>query len=417
MNEYGTSGNDGDGEQHQHQCQWSGCEYETDTRQGIGMHMSSAHDTTLRDFECKESGNDCSICKRPFETRQGLGMHMSQIHNEPLQTMVKCAWCGEKLARKQWEIETTERFFCGDKNCQGKWMSENKVGDSHPKYKRVTVNCTWCGEKLTRPPYKVERSEHFFCGGDKNCKYEWNSLQFSGEGNPAYNSIEVPCAWCGATLTRPENQTKRSDRHFCAGEGGCKHKWMSQNIAGADHHQYTKVDVKCAWCESEFPIQPHRLEKSEQFFCPDRECFSEWRRANFSGQDNPNWRGGHTIYEAVKKLIRDEPWDITAARARKRDDHECQVCGKHTSEQDRALTANHIPALLDGGCNADELLMAVCDRCHYKAEAYVRALPEVELHLRDWTDNELPEGRDRWQPEDTPTAEQVAFDTFAPADD
>ncbi|EMA47991.1 hypothetical protein [Halococcus saccharolyticus] len=195
-------------------------------------------------------------------------------------------------------------------------------------------------------------------------------------------------------------ETRSDTAHI--GEGEDNPRW-----------QGGKAEIECEQCGKIEPVKPARLGRAR--FC-SRGCKDRWQSENVFGQDHHQWRGGYCTREAVKKLIRAETWETqTAPRIRERDNHECQVCGKHTSEQDRALTVNHLPALLDGGCNNDDVLFTVCDECHHKAEAYVRALPEVDLLLRDWTDDELPGGRERWTPPEdpTPTPEQSTFAAFA----
>lgn len=132
------------------------------------------------------------------------------------------------------------------------------------------------------------------------------------------------------------------------------------------------------------------------------------------GVESAHWRGGHSIYHAVLALIRDEPWSATTARIRDHDEHTCQMCGEERAPADRALDVHHIPGLMDGGCNADELLTSLCNECHNKAEHYLRTIPEIELVLCDWSDDELPKGRERWTPDTTALSpEQVTFAEFA----
>jgi len=117
-----------------------------------------------------------------------------------------------------------------------------------------------------------------------------------------------------------------------------------------------------------------------------------------SGSNSAHWRGGGGAYRAVRTLIRKESWEETASRIRDRDNHTCQMCGEE-KRNGRSLDVNHIPALLDGGCNADELLMSFCISCHNTGEYYLREATGAETHLRDWSDDELPEGRERWTPD------------------
>lgn len=140
----------------------------------------------------------------------------------------------------------------------------------------------------------------------------------------------------------------------------------------------------------------------------------ETRDGPNTGIESAHWRGGHSTYHAVLALIRDEPWSTTTERIRDRNDHICQMCREERAPTDRALDVHHIPGLMDGGCNADELLTSLCNECHKKAEHYLRTIPEIELVLCDWSDDELPEGRKRWTPDATASSlEKVTFAEFA----
>lgn len=85
-----------------------------------------------------------------------------------------------------------------------------------------------------------------------------------------------------------------------------------------------------------------------------------------TGQDHPNWNGGKSIYDAVKKQLGDESWNTTRTRIRDRDG-ECRMCG---CESD-SLDVHHLIPLMAGGCHADELLIALCSECHRRVEAYI----------------------------------------------
>lgn len=61
-----------------------------------------------------------------------------------------------------------------------------------------------------------------------------------------------------------------------------------------------------------------------------------------------------------------------APRVRERDSHQCQIpsCNYEPSNGDKALDVHHIVPLLDAGCNADELLVSLCQTCHHRTELY-----------------------------------------------
>lgn len=86
-----------------------------------------------------------------------------------------------------------------------------------------------------------------------------------------------------------------------------------------------------------------------------------------TGQDNPNWRGGKSIYDSVKKQLHGPSWQT--ARKRHRGD-ECESCG----ESSGLLDLHHVVPLLAGGLNEEWNYMTLCRSCHNSAEWYTRDL-------------------------------------------
>lgn len=72
------------------------------------------------------------------------------------------------------------------------------------------------------------------------------------------------------------------------------------------------------------------------------------------------------------------------------------MCGVGQSEEKRLLDVHHIIPIMGGGNNDYTMLITLCVSCHQKAEHYTRQF--TEPLLVDWTDDELPEGRERWTP-------------------
>lgn len=104
----------------------------------------------------------------------------------------------------------------------------------------------------------------------------------------------------------------------------------------------------------------------EHIFC-DSKCFGEWKSKNWTGEDNPCWRGGHFPYYGPN-------WKRQSREARKRDDHRCQVCELPEYESRRALDVHHIVPFRffdsDGFRKANALsnLITLCTVCHGYAE-------------------------------------------------
>lgn len=81
-----------------------------------------------------------------------------------------------------------------------------------------------------------------------------------------------------------------------------------------------------------------------------------------TGQDSPQWRGGQSLYYAIRRQLDTSSWKTV--RGRHRDD-ECHSCGMAG-----ALDLHHIVPIMSGGTNEPYNLMTLCRKCHGKAEAY-----------------------------------------------
>lgn len=139
-------------------------------------------------------------------------------------------------------------------------------------------------------------------------------------------------------LTRPAREAQREKY----GDGGYISAWVDANPEAA-----REVAQKAA------PLGTPAREKNGM--------------AGVTGQDHPNWRGGKSIYDAVKKQLPGPSW--STHRARHRAD-ECRMCGASEAK----LDLHHIVPVLAGGMNERWNFMTLCTSCHHKAEWYTRDL-------------------------------------------
>lgn len=95
--------------------------------------------------------------------------------------------------------------------------------------------------------------------------------------------------------------------------------------------------------------------------------------AGATGQDNPNWRGGKNVYDAVKKQLPNN-WREVREESKRSDGYLCQNCGAIG----KPMHSHHIVPLLSGGTNEGWNAMTLCRSCHSKAERYIRQYPEFE---------------------------------------
>jgi len=93
-----------------------------------------------------------------------------------------------------------------------------------------------------------------------------------------------------------------------------------------------------------------------------------------TGQDHPSWRGGKSIYDAVKKQLHGRSWRQVKVDAKDRDGNECQMCGA----TDVKLDSHHIVPIMAGGTNGFWNLITLCETCHTAAEQHTRKMDEFE---------------------------------------
>lgn len=91
-----------------------------------------------------------------------------------------------------------------------------------------------------------------------------------------------------------------------------------------------------------------------------------------TGEDNPNWRGGKDLYDAVVIALPGPAW--WTLRNRHRGD-ECEMCGATDVE----LHLHHIVPVLAGGTNEPWNLLTLCEECHTAAEWRTREFADPVL--------------------------------------
>ena len=196
------------------------------------------------------------------ENPRGKGSADGSTDAEVKDSLVPCPTCGER--------------FKGE---SGVKIHHNKIhGES---IAGVEVDCDWCGDKLVRKPYRLEKFDNQFC--DKNCKAEYMDEHTEGENGPRW-------------------------------KGG-------------------KVDRECEICGETFRTRPTR----DTRFC-SRKCHGKFTSKNQSGEDHPNWNGGKTNYYGPN-------WKKQRRKARKRDQYCCQVCGRDERDLGRIPSCHHITKL------------------------------------------------------------------------
>ena len=227
----------------------------------------------------------------------------------------------------------------------------------------VEATCDECGGSFRRKQSQLDLAENHLCSPECQKAFQ------TGQSAPAWGGglVSVECTYCGSSFQLKPSRAESHDRHFCPGSD-CHSNWQSKNRQGEDSPRYSRVTVQCAHCETEKEVPPSRLSR-EYHFC-DNACRAEWRSNHWFGPDCPMWRGGKSVYNAVKHSLGPVSWERIAEQTRERYNYECQTCGVHQSELDRKLHVHHIVAIMSGGSNGEYNLLPFCPSCHVAAESF-----------------------------------------------
>lgn len=406
-----------------------------DSEQGMKSHHTQAHGESLVKIErvCEECGekyqtelgyaDQSRFCSRECWNSWQKGRSKPSLsgENNPSwkggKVTLECEWCDDPYKIDPHAAD--ESRFCS-RECYGAWQKENLTGEDHHNWKggKDTLECEVCGSEFEVKPSKSGKRR--FCS--RICHNTFRKGQtvphlqdgndckpptFSGENHPSWKGgkVTLECEVCG-----DEFQVKAShadDRRTCSYE--CKGDLQSREITGEDHPRWKeKQALECDLCGEEYTVEPHR--EDETRFCSDecwkkyisverivvecdhcedeftipatkveerrfcsQECYGEWISIHRTGQDSPNWRGGKSIYDAVKKQFHGPSWQ-TRRKHHRQQEPKCQVCG--TIED---LDVHHIVPIMSGGTNDEWNLMTLCVSCHNRAEAFTREYIEPVL--------------------------------------
>lgn len=191
----------------------------------------------------------------------------------------------------------------------------------------------------------------------------------SHDGSLASPTVE--CSWCGDEKTTTNYRKRSREHHFCDHE--CKGQWQSENHRGRDHPRWSQADAVCEWCGDRYTVPQHRENLTR--FC-SKGCHIDALGEKLSkrtGPDHHSWRGGESLYFAVRRCIGDRSWEYIASEYREQIGHGCEWCGAEPPS-DRALDVHHIVPIRSGGSHHEENLMVLCRSCHSTVERFTDSL-------------------------------------------
>jgi len=130
-------------------------------------------------------------------------------------------------------------------------------------------------------------------------------------------------------------------------------------------------NCECKICQKKFHLKKYAVSRGRGVTC-SKKCYYSHRsnlmkdksfnpsyRVDFSGENNPNWRGGISQKEY--------PWNFNVKlkeRIRKRDNFTCQLCGCPEKESKRKLDIHHIDYNKENLSETN--LVTLCRSCNSK---------------------------------------------------
>jgi len=175
------------------------------------------------------------------------------------------------------------------------------------------------------------------------------------------SKIQIECPACGDTNSVYRHRKDTYDNHFCNRD--CKSEYQSTQ-GGKDHPLTKQVEVECAWCGKEDTDMPSYVSEDKNWFC-DFDCYGEYRSENYTGEDNPRWRGGAPNHYG-------EDWPKMRVRALEKYDYECAICGKSKDELGMNPDVHHIMPVREfenpDDANTIDNLIVLCRQHHKRWE-------------------------------------------------
>jgi len=186
---------------------------------------------------------------------------------------------------------------------------------------RLTFECDnpACSETVEKTPGIAGQSKYHYCSQD--CHYAHNSERYSGDSNPAWNSVNVDCEICGESMLRDQWDVDNKDTLLCSRE--CWREWWAGRWSGENHYAWKEYpELECEWCGKSYTKRPAKADGSR--FC-SKTCVGQWKSENWSGAGNVNWKGGHNQYMGAN-------WPEKRVAAITRDQARCRDCGMTEAE-------------------------------------------------------------------------------------
>ncbi|MFB6295776.1 MAG: HNH endonuclease [Halobacteriales archaeon] len=208
-------------------------------------------------------------------------------------------------------------------------------------------NRTWkgCGSEFYDPKARLK-----FCD---DCNPE--AGEHNGNWKDASETAE--CERCGEEFEYYPSEKKGVYCPTCVAES-------EEFLGEAREVDAERVTESCKQCGETMEVLRSDWERDGRTFC-SLDCYGEWLSEHRVGEDHHQWKGGDISYGG-------EWWSVRR-KARERDDHRCQRCGKTKDEIGREPDVHHIEPVreFDDPADAHRLdnVVCLCRSCHRTVES------------------------------------------------
>ena len=121
-------------------------------------------------------------CKARWQSENQVG------ENNPNYNKVKCncGHCGKEIEITKYRYNNIKNHFCS-RECASKHRSVIYSGENSPTWKGggITFNCDYCGKECNTTISHYNDCKNHFCS--RECQGKWNSENLVGEKHPCYN--------------------------------------------------------------------------------------------------------------------------------------------------------------------------------------------------------------------------------------
>lgn len=258
---------------------------------------------------------------------------------------VTCSQCGNDTLVTGYAFarNKTGNFFCNI-HCKSLFF----VGNKNPAFNSIEKKCDYCGTLISVSGFEAKKYKHNFC--NLRCRDLFFEKKF----------VDVACNFCGKPKTINSSDYNANKNYFC--DLTCYVAWRKKNSSNRNNADVGKIEVFCANCGTKKLVYKSVIIRHSLHFC-NKKCKGIWMSNNIIGSKSPLWMGGKT---EKQKLIRGNS-KMSAWRNSifERDNYTCQFCGKHGGK----LNAHHIvPVSID--CNKIYNInngITLCVVCHKRA--------------------------------------------------